>query len=58
MHLGTADDVRRCVKDMVEKVGFDGGLVIAPTHMLEPEVPYENLEALVEAVRTYGEYDR
>ncbi len=58
MPFGTADDVRRCVKEMVEKVGFDGGLVIAPTHMLEPEVPYENLEALVEAVRTYGEYDR
>jgi uroporphyrinogen decarboxylase len=35
-------------------VGKGGGLVLAPTHMLEPEVPWENIIAFVEAVKEYG----
>ena len=37
---------------MIEDAGRDGGLVIAPTHVLEPEVPFENIEAYVEAVKS------
>jgi uroporphyrinogen decarboxylase len=33
------------------------GLLIAPTHVLEPDVPWENIEALFEAVETYGVYE-
>ncbi len=32
-----------------------GGLLAAPTHLLEPEVPWENILAYVEACRTYPE---
>ena len=39
---------------MIEKVGYDGGLVLAPTHVLEPEVPWKNIDAFVEACREYG----
>ncbi|MHB0999216.1 MAG: uroporphyrinogen decarboxylase family protein [Armatimonadota bacterium] len=56
MPFGSTDEVRRVVKDMIETVGKGGGLVIAPTHSLEPEVPWENVVAFVEAVREYGRY--
>jgi len=56
MPFGTPDEVRRLVGERIEIVGKGGGLVIAPTHMLEPEVPYENVEALVKAVRELGVY--
>jgi uroporphyrinogen decarboxylase len=54
--FGTPDDVRREVKKRMETVGVGGGLVLAPTHMVEPDVPWENLVALVEAVHEYGVY--
>jgi uroporphyrinogen decarboxylase len=54
--FGTPDDVRRDIKDRCEIVGKGGGLLIAPTHMVEPEVPWENLVAFVEAVKEYGRY--
>lgn len=54
MPFGSPAEVRETVKRMVEKVGYDGGLVLAPTHVLEPDVPWENIEAFVEAVREFG----
>ncbi len=57
MPFGTPDDVRACVKERIETVGYDGGLLIAPTHVLEPEVPWENVMALHEAIQEYGNYE-
>jgi uroporphyrinogen decarboxylase len=54
--FGTPDDVRRDIRLRCEIVGAGGGLLIAPTHMVEPEVPWENLVAFVEAVKEYGRY--
>ncbi len=54
--FGTPDDVRRDIQLRCQIVGKDGGLLIAPTHMVEPEVPWENLVAFVEAVKQYGQY--
>lgn len=54
--FGTPDDVRREVKQRIETVGRGGGLLIAPTHVIEPEVPWENIIAFVEAVKEYGIY--
>jgi len=54
MPFGTPDDVRSEVKERIETVGKGGGLVLAPSHVLEPEVPWENVEAFVEAAREYG----
>ncbi|MBM4087265.1 MAG: hypothetical protein FJ272_20935 [Planctomycetes bacterium] len=56
MPFGTPDEVRRVVKERIETVGYDGGLVLAPTHTLEPEVPWENIVAFFEAVEQYGVY--
>lgn len=49
--FGTPDDVRREVWTRIETVGSGGGLFLAPTHILEPEVPFENIVAFVEAVK-------
>ena len=56
MPFGTPDDVRRAVKWTIETVGRGGGLLVAPTHVLEPDVPWENVVALFEAVEEYGAY--
>jgi uroporphyrinogen decarboxylase len=53
MPFGSRDDVRRVVKERIETVGPEG-LLLAPTHVLEPEVPWENIVAFVEAVEEYG----
>ena len=53
MPFGTPDDVKRTFKEHMELAGAHGGLWPAPTHLLEPEVPWENIEAYVEACREY-----
>ena len=54
MPFGTPQDVRQAVKRMIETVGVDGGLLLAPTHVLEPDVPWENVVAFFDAVREFG----
>ena len=45
------------VKSLIVTVGRMGGLLLAPTHTLEPDVPWENIVAFFEAVQEYGRYD-
>ena len=54
MPFGTPQDVRETIRRMIETVGAGGGLCVAPTHLLEPEVPWENIEAFVQAMRDFG----
>jgi len=54
MPHGTPDDVRRRVKEVIDKYGRDGGLILSPTHVLEPEVPLANIDALADACRQFG----
>ena len=53
MPWGSVEEVRRVVKERIETVGPEG-LLLAPTHVLEPEVPWENIEAFADAVEEYG----
>ena len=57
MPWGTVQDVRDRVKEVIDKYGRDGGLIIAPTHVLEPEVPLANIDALFDACRAYGTFE-
>ncbi|NMD89188.1 hypothetical protein HF882_21615 [Victivallis vadensis] len=41
------------VRHNIEIAGEAGGLLCTPTHLLEPEVPWENIEAYVEACREF-----
>ena len=54
MPFGTAEEVRKFCTEMIESVGKGGGLFLAPTHLLEPEVPWENIEAFIETVVRYN----
>lgn len=53
MPHGTPEEVIATVHRNLDLAGEKGGLLAAPTHMLEPEVPMENILAYVEACRTY-----
>jgi uroporphyrinogen decarboxylase len=54
MPFGSPQDVRRECMKRIEDIGHDGGLFLAPSHILEPEVPWENVEAFVAAVSDYN----
>ena len=51
--FGTKDEVFATTLSRLNKMGEKGGLVIGPTHMVEPEVPWENLTAIIEGVETF-----
>ena len=48
--------MRREVRKMIGVVGKGGGLLIALAHFIEPDVPWENIVALSEAVEEFGYY--
>lgn len=52
--FGTPAEVRSVVRERWRTVGADGALILAPTHVVEPEVPLENLLAFLEACRDPG----
>lgn len=56
MPHGTPQEVQATVKERIETVGKGGGLLLAPTHVLEPDVPWENVVAFIEAVDEWGRY--
>jgi len=49
MPHGTPEQVREVVRERIRTVGRGGGLVLAPTHVLEPDVPWENVLAFFAA---------
>lgn len=51
MPFGTPAEVRARVREVVGRYGRNGGLIVSPTHVLEPEVPVANIEALADACR-------
>ncbi len=52
MPFGTTTDVRAAV-DRCRKLHQHGArVIVAPTHVLEPDVPWDNITAFVEAVRS------
>jgi uroporphyrinogen decarboxylase len=54
MPFGAPEQVRQIVKQRVETLAGDGALILAPTHVLEPDVPIANIEAFFDACRQYG----
>lgn len=53
MPFGTVEDVRRKTIEMMETAKQNGRLVLAPTHLLEPDVPLENIDMLVKTVQEF-----
>ena len=52
--FGTPDQVRQTVRDNIRNLGYNGGLWIAPSQIIGPEAPWENVAAFFEAVEEYG----
>lgn len=53
MPFGTPEEVREVVFRNLKIAGEKGGLWVSPTHLLEPEVPWENIEAYMQACKDY-----
>ncbi|MCM8829865.1 MAG: hypothetical protein NC824_02570 [Candidatus Omnitrophica bacterium] len=51
MPFGSPEDVKNVVRQRKKELGYDGALIISPTHILEPEVPLENIEAFILACK-------
>ena len=45
--FGTPEQVRRETRRMIDEVGRDGGYILSPAHALPPDVPPENIEAML-----------
>lgn len=56
MPFGTKEEIFEVCRKLICEVGKGGGLLLAPTHVIEPEVPYENVEAFLQAIEMYGTY--
>jgi uroporphyrinogen decarboxylase len=52
MPFGSPQEVAAKVRELKDTLGRGGGLLLAPTHILEPEVPWENVIAFIEACRS------
>jgi len=50
MPFGKPDDVRGEVRLRIETIGRGGGLLLAPSHLLQDEVPWENVLTFFDAV--------
>ena len=53
MPFGTPDEVRQKVFENLDIAGTKGGLFVAPTHLLEPDVPIEHIVAYIRACAEY-----
>ena len=53
--FGTAGDVRAAAAALVE-AGADGGYIFSPSHSVPPDVPPENLVAMMDVVRSQPGY--
>lgn len=49
--FGKVEDVIREVKERIQTVGRNGGLIVAPAHNFQPDTPIENILALYDAIR-------
>ena len=53
MPFGTVKKVKEVSRERIDKIGRFGGLVLDPTHNLQPDVPWENIVALFEVINEY-----
>jgi uroporphyrinogen-III decarboxylase len=54
--FGAPQDVREQVRDRVRAFAPGGGFVFNPIHNVQPQTPVENLLAMFEALREFGQY--
>ncbi|MDI6894818.1 MAG: uroporphyrinogen decarboxylase family protein [Bacillota bacterium] len=55
LKTGTPEEVRQYVRDLIEKVGQDGGFILTTGGVVDDAEP-ENFRAMIEAGKEYGVY--
>jgi uroporphyrinogen-III decarboxylase len=56
LQTGTPDDVKAYCKELIDKVGKDGGFILSPSTSVE-EAKAENLHAMIDFTKEYGIYN-
>ncbi|HJP29305.1 MAG: uroporphyrinogen decarboxylase family protein [Candidatus Latescibacteria bacterium] len=51
--FGTTDEVRDEVEQLIRSCGYDGGLVVFPSNVIQPDTPIENIVACFHAARDF-----
>lgn len=51
--FGTVDDVRAEVEHLIRHCGYNGGLVVFPSNVIQPDTPVENIIACFHAARDF-----
>ncbi len=55
--FGTPDEVADEVKLRMETIGAGGGYIMTPSHLINSDIPWENIVAFFDAAAKYGRYD-
>ena len=55
LQVGTADEVRRVTKQLIDTAGKDGGYIMAPASALD-EVNPDNMKTWIDFTKEYGKY--
>jgi len=54
--FGTPDEVKKHVKDLLDKYAGDGGFILDAAAVIESDAEIANIKAMIEAGREYGVY--
>jgi len=54
--FGTMSEIESEIRHIIDSSGEGGGLIMGPQHAVQPDVPVENVETMVKAIRRYGRY--
>jgi uroporphyrinogen decarboxylase len=49
----TPEKVRKKTEELIDKLGQGGGYIFAVSHTLQPDVPLENISAMLEVLRSF-----
>jgi len=52
----TPNEIGADVKEKIEILGKGGGYICAPAHIIQADTSIENVEAFINAIKTYGKY--
>ncbi len=50
---GTPQEVKREIEELIRTCGYNGGLVVFPSNVVQPDTPVENIQACFHTVRDY-----
>ena len=56
LQVGTPQDVEDYCKKLIDEVGRDGGLIVAPRSSIDEANP-ENIMRMVDVTKEYGRYN-